>query len=317
MNHLVRVPINLGCCSEAPRCALCPAPTAHLTPDGVRAMVDAYRRDRAGDRPLSVGFYGGPPPSDDLIDAIDRLPFTARVRPDLLSRAEAARLAGRGAIAVEIDLLTFDDTVLRGVGRHYRGEIARPIAEGLGAFGVSAGVVLAPGLPGGSFDASLRDAMAAADLFDFARLHPALVLDGSRLHDRYRAGAFAPLSVGDAVTVCRAMMDVLEASGVDVIRVGVQSGPDEAGRVIAGPAHSSLRELVEARRTLDRLRGALDEIPAGAHIEIRCAPPDETRTRGPMNQHLRTLRAEFGFEDVRVSVDAELERGNIEIAIIA
>jgi hypothetical protein len=312
----VRVPVNLGCCPDEPRCVWCAPPPRPPDAETLLALVDHYRRERAQpDDTLVVAFYGGGLPEDPLLDAISGMPFTIRVRPDLLSRAQVKDLVARGCIEVELDVATFDDAALRAAGRRYRGALVRQIAQGLTEAGVRVSVVLAPGLPGSSFAIAQQDAREAAELADAVRLHPVLVIEGSKLADRWRAGTYAPLSIADAVTTCRAMMDALEAAGVEVLRVGLQPGPDGYGRALAGPRHSSLRELVEARRVLDRLRGMLDGAPAGAHIEIRCAPPDETRTRGPLNQHVRTLRAEFGFAEVSVVVDHELERGSWEVAV--
>jgi hypothetical protein len=311
----VIVPIHLGCCPDEPRCVICPPPPPFPATETLLALGDHYRDERAGGEPVVYGFFGGPPPSDALLDAIPGVPFTVRVRPDLLSRARAGELVARGCTGIELDALTFDDGVLRASGRRYRGALVRKVAEGIADLGVRVGLVLVPGLPGSTFDAGIADADAAIETADAVRLHPALVIEHSRLAKLHRDGAYRVLELADAVAVCRAMMDRLESAGVEVIRVGLQPGPDGAGRAIAGPLHSSLRELVEARRVLDVLRGMLDGTPIGVQIEIRCAPADETRTRGPLNQHVRTLRAEYGLGDVKVSVDPELSRGMWEIGV--
>ena len=146
-------------------------------------------------------------------------------------------------------------------------------------------------------------------LVDTARIHPVLVLHGSGLREAHMDGMYTPLSQGEAVTVCRELLDVFAAAGVRVTRVGQQPGPDGIGRAVAGPVHSSLRELVEARRTLDALRGLLDEARPRGHVVLRCAPADVSRTRGPYNQHVRTLRAEFSLDALSVKADPELPRG--------
>ncbi len=121
---------------------------------------------------------------------------------------------------------------------------------------------------------------------------------------------YTPLTVGEAVSTCRDMLDILEPAGVRVIRVGQQPGPDGLGRAVAGPRHSSLRELVEARRTLDRLRDLMKEANLkGRNVVIHCARADETRTRGPLNGNVRTLRAEFGLAELSVAADSERPRG--------
>ena len=75
----------------------------------------------------------------------------------------------------------------------------------------------------------------------------------------------------------------------------------------------SLRQLVDARRVLALLRDRLAETRRGARVEVRCHPADETCTRGPYNQHVRTLRAAFGLEELRVRPDTTLARGQYRV----
>ncbi len=293
-----------------------PAPRSP-SPATLAALVEHYQRDRAapGDQVL-VGFYGGAPPSEALLDAIGGLPFQIRVRPDLLSRADVARLLERGLRGVELDVLCFDDLVLRACRRPYRKHRVLQMATGLREAGLRVGVTLAPGLPGSGFETSIADAQLAAVHFDTARIHPVLVLDRSALREVHAAGQYTPLALGEAVTVCRAMMDVLEDAGVIVIRVGMQPGPDGLGRAIAGPAHSSLRELVEARRVLDRLYTLVSPHRGVAHVRVNCAPADVGRTHGPYNQHKRALRAEFGIEQIEIRADPGLVRNHWTVEIL-
>jgi len=309
VSHVV-APLQLGCCPDEPRCLLCPPPPHPPTPEYVSALVQYYRTERAepGDE-VWAAFYGGPPPSDALLRAAGNVPKRVRVRPDLLSRDDARRVVDAGVTAIELDAVSFDDRVLREARRPYRAALLDEMLVGLRGLGVRVGVVLWPGLPGSSFESSIADARHAAPLVDTARLHPALVLRGSALQAAHIDGLYRPLELGEAVTVCRAMMDVLEEAAVQVIRVGLQPGPDGYGKALAGPRHPALRELVEARRTLEALHDLVDGTPPGTHVVIRCAPPDEARTRGPFNQHIRDLRARFGLSGVQIRPDPDLPRG--------
>ncbi len=302
------VPVQLGCCPDpAHRCDLC-VPTRPPTAEGIRGWVEAEPH-------AQVAFFGGRPPSDAELAALDGRPFTARVRPDLLSRADATRLAEAGCLRIELDVLSLHDAAVKAVGRAHRAALVHEIRNGVQGLGMQAGVVLAVGLPGTSFDDAVDDARGCG-AFDTARLHPVLVLKGSHLQQAHMAGAYHPLTLGQAVTACRTMLDLLEGAGVEVLRVGQNPGPDGLGWAVAGPRHSSLRELVEARRALEVLTACVAGLPAGTHLALRCAPADEGRARGPLNQHIRTLRALGPFAAVEVRPDAELPRGHYEVAVV-
>jgi hypothetical protein len=105
------------------------------------------------------------------------------------------------------------------------------------------------------------------------------------------------------------LAQTLVDAGVDVLRVGLNAAADGLGAAVAGPRHSALRELIEARRALERLMALTASLSPGSAAVIRCAPPDETRTRGPFNQHVRTLRAARGLASVVVRPDPNLPRG--------
>lgn len=309
MSRRVIVPIQLGCCPESSRCRLCPPSPPPPTLDYISALVDNFRRERLGESDeLRVGFFGGAPPQNDWIE-VAGVPVTARVRPDLLSRAEAARLIEAGVREIELDVLTFSNHCLKSMRRMYPGARVETMVSVLREQGVRVGLVLCPGLPGSSRESALADARHAASIADFVRIHPALVLENSGLHSWHLDGIYEPLELGVAVAISREMLDILEAENVDVIRIGLQPGPDGFGRAVAGPKHPAFRQLVESERALVQLRGMLTDEHRGCTVEILCAPPDETRTRGPLNSHIRTLRAEFELKDLSISATEGLCRG--------
>jgi histone acetyltransferase (RNA polymerase elongator complex component) len=183
-------------------------------------------------------------------------PFVARVRPDLLTRAGQAALADGGALGIELDALTFSDPALRRCGRAHRARLVDQQLEGIRAAGLRAGVVLAPGLPGTCHADAIADAEHIVGKADVARLHPVLVLRGSRLARAHREGRYTPLTLPQAITTCGAMLEILEAGGVEVARVGLQARHDGYGRAVAGPRHPSLRQLVAARQVEQLARRA-------------------------------------------------------------
>ena len=317
--------VPLGCCPDEPRCKLCAPPPDRMTSTAIRALIAHTQAERGADRDVWLGFYGGHPPTNAELAAADGRPISVRVRPDLLTRADAARLVDAGVVAIELDVLTLDRLVLRGIGRRYGPALVQEQLDGLGQLGIEVGAVIAPGLPGATFDTSLRDARELAPKLHTARIHPVLVLRHSGLYQALLDETYVPLTLGEAVTACRALLDVFEGHGVRVLRVGQQPGPDGLGAVVSGPRHPSLRELVESRRTLDALRAIfaekqrdqtlpLDEAPPGGEVVVWCAPADVGRARGPKNQHVRTLRAEFGLDAVSVEADPQLPRGVFRVA---
>lgn len=309
------VPVTLGCCPpQGPRCLLC-RPSQPVLPETIQALVDGVREQADPDRVVQAWFFGGAPPDDAQLDAIGGLSFGVRVRPDLLSRERARQLIDRGLVAVEQDAWTLSDAALAEARRPYRGSLVIDQSRGLADMGVEVGGVLSPGLPRSDHDQLVADARVVAPLWSFARLHPVLVIEGSALADAHARGQYEPLTLGQAITSCAALLDVLDASGVAIRRVGQQPGPDALGRALAGPHHPALREFVETRRTRERLRAALVAHAGAAHVTIRCAPADLSRTRGRYHDTVRALRAELDLGALTVQPDPQLSRGTFSFDV--
>ena len=316
MTAPVTVPFQLGCCPDEPRCLLCPPPPRQPESELIKAWVQRYREDLASSRDMVASFFGGPPPSPDLVRATG-LPTRVRVRPDLLDRKTAQGLVEAGVTRIELDALALDDRVLSRTGRRYRGALVLEMLGALREWSIEVGIVLAVGLPRSSHEACVDDARTVAPLVDTARLHPVLVLEHTRLRTLHMEQLYQPLSLEQAIGTCAEMVDIFEAEGVAVLRVGVQPGPDGLGHAVAGPRHTAFRQLVEARRTLARLRILLAGTPSGVEVQLRCHPADETRVRGPRNEHIRILRADYRLGELRVQPDDTLARGAYRVEFAA
>ena len=306
-------PIWLGCCPTGPRCMLCNPPPPSPGADLIEALLS--REDVEGQ--ASVPFFiGGPPPTERQVEAAQHRPFMARVRPDLLGPGEAERLVNAGVLRIELDVLSFEASTLRRVGRDYTPKRVREIATWFRERGVEVSTVLAVGLPGTHHFDSLRDAKRASEISDLVRLHPVLVLDASGLRDLHHDGRYEPLDVSQAVTTCDAMMRLLESEEVEVIRVGQNPVNDQIGRAVAGPMHPALRELVESKRMLRVLHEVCGGLESAGVVRLRCAREDEGRVRGPSNAHLREVRSEYGLKDVRVEPLQGQARGEVYAEVL-
>ena len=77
----------------------------------------------------------------------------------------------------------------------------------------------------------------------------------------YLTGKYQPQSVDEAVNLAKQLLLKFEKNNITVIRVGLQSTDEisENGSVVAGPVHSSFRELVESSIYYDIICGKLKD----------------------------------------------------------
>lgn len=314
------VPIDLG--GSPTPCAVRPPLRPPPTPETVRALIEHYATERApaGGVTLEPAFFRGGLPTAALLEACSPHPIRVACSPADLTRDGVAWLCDRGVGTIELDVLTFDTPTLRALRRGYTGAQARAILTGLGALGIRRGVTLSPGLPGTSHGLAIADASGVAGgqgaqpLAEFVRLLPALAYEATDLATWARSERWTPMTIAEAVTTCEAAEDVLRASGVAVARMGQQPGADVPAALVAGPWHPNLRSLVEGRRFRRRMAAALADLPRSAPVELRVHPKDLSWAKGASNGNVRALRAALSLPGLRVSPDATVPRGTVQVA---
>ena len=312
------LPVDLGGATSP--CEVMPPRRPPPPPELVAALIAQPLRDRPprpGDR-VEVGFFHGGLPTPAQLRAASGLPLRLSVHPRDLRPEHLEPLIAAGLEVVELEVLTLDDSVLRPLRRGYTGEGALRQLRALRRAGLRVGAHLWPGLPGSSHGTLLSDLdrLLRADggpLVDHLRLLPALALEGSGLARMVAAGRWAPMTLGQAVTCCAAALDLAEAAGVTVIRVGLQPGPDLPVRVTAGPWHAGLRGLVQRRRWAARLADALAPYAGAGDVEVHVNPADLPDAQGVARETVRGLRGRLSLPGLELRGAADLPRGALRV----
>jgi hypothetical protein len=287
------------------------------TPDLVGALVHHYRTERQtpSHPSLEVGFFHGGVPHDSLLASAGGLPVRVACLPGDLTPADLSRLSAFHVGTVELDIGSMDTATRRSVGRRLTRSALTRLVCGLHDRQFRVGVVLSPGLPGASHESALADARWASTEVpvDFVRLQPALVWRGTAGQRWVQDGRWTPMTVGQAATTLEAMMDTLDASHVEIARVGLQPGPDISAKAVAGPIHPNLRALVEYRRFFSRMRTALELVPRSREAMLRVHPADLSWAKGQANANIRRLRVDLGLADLSVQPDESVARGTVDV----
>jgi hypothetical protein len=232
--------------------------------------------------PLEIAFYGGTftllPEAEraaclDLAQRWRQRGVVCRVRcstrPDAVTERGLADLRAAGMDCVELGVQSFDDAALAASGRGYAGEVARAACAMVAGAGLELGVQLMPGMPGVTpevFRADVRTALlpdtaGTPPLAAFLRFYPCLVLRGTPLAERWRAGDYAPWPLETTVDALADGLLAAWARGVAVVRMGLspEDGLDDA--VLAGPVHPALGQLVKAEALRRYVAGHVARLP--------------------------------------------------------
>jgi histone acetyltransferase (RNA polymerase elongator complex component) len=236
-------------------------------------------------------------------------------RPDYIDPERLDFLKRCGVRIVEIGAQSFSDDVLREAGRgHTAGDVEAAVRL-LQAQGFQVAVHLMAGLPGDDAErfAYTVDRVIALKP-QMVRIHPTLVFMDTALEQAYRSGRYQPLTLDEAVNLCKSAVSRLNEAGIPVIRIGLQMTPEmeRSGTVVAGPCHPAFRLIVESSIFLDRA-GAL--LSSGAYrsrdVVFSVCQKQQSAFRGLKNSNIKALQSRFGLAGIRVLADPELPAGTL------
>lgn len=284
--------------------------------------ISEYRKTGRG-KPLEVAFFGGSFTSlqlelqEQLLQPLQPLLESGEVdsvristRPDGIDPGTAAFLKERGVATVELGVQSMDDRVLELSGRgHSSGEVGRALSC-LKKQGLTVGIQLMPGLPGDSAAKSLDSLRRVLALKpDFIRIYPTVVILDTALEKLYANGSYRPITLDDAVGLCKVMLHDALRAGIPVIRLGLQSTEElqKDGVIVAGPWHPSFRQLVESELCFDLLACIIeDQRLLGSEVVVHCAPSRVSDVIGQRKANIHRLSRQLGVKLAVIKADAEM-----------
>ncbi len=176
-------------------------------------------------------------------------------RPDYISAHILNYLEDYGVSDIELGVQSMDDEVLlannRGHDAHCVAE-ASTLIKSYGAFRL--GLQQMPGLYMSNPEKDIISAKKIAELKpDNTRIYPTIILENTRLYDLYIHNEYEPYSLEKAVFVSGEIYKICMQSGINVIRIGLQSTDIVNEKKVYGPYHSSFGELVLSRVLRDEI----------------------------------------------------------------
>ncbi|MGW8320273.1 MAG: elongator complex protein 3 [Thermodesulfobacteriota bacterium] len=241
-------------------------------------------------------------------------------RPDRVSERQLAFLAERNVRTVELGVQSLSDRVLHASRRGYTGKEARDAILRVRAMGLESGAQIMVGLPEDTGSESLETVEELAGLKpDFVRIYPLLVLRQTELAQGMRKGAYTPLGLEEAVSLCVRMLERFERVSIPVIRIGLQEQEGmgrEGGDVLAGPYHPAFGHLVRSALFLKKVVASLPEkIPGESTVCLRIHPHDRSLLVGDRRQNLGKIQDVLEGREVRIEEDQGMSRGAVECMI--
>jgi histone acetyltransferase (RNA polymerase elongator complex component) len=119
------------------------------------------------------------------------------------------------------------------------------------------GLQMMIGLPGDTLDKAIMTARKIIEMGAVeTRIYPVLVIRGTKMAEWYNEGKYQPLTMDETISWLKELLPLFEEANVEVTRVGLHSseGLLSGKELVAGPFHTSTRELAMTEVWWDRLK---------------------------------------------------------------
>lgn len=317
---------HLGCPND---CVFCnqkkiTARARALSREDMTVMIDRYLETIGGRgiETVEIAFYGGSftgipmEQQQEYLSAakgykdqglINKIHLSTR--PDYINDEILTNLKEYGADIIELGVQSFDEEVLRLSNRGHDRETVFKASRLIKDYGFELGLQLMIGLPGDTYEKSVRSAEEAAKIGpSIARLYPTVIIRDTELYEMYRRGKYRPFSMEEAIRTTKDMYLILTGAGVNVIRVGLKSTDliNENGE-IAGGYHPAFRQLVEseiAKEQMESQLSQLSQLPsAETEIAFYSSPASLSNMIG--NRRANRIYFEKKYPHVRFTFHAD------------
>lgn len=153
------------------------------------------------------------------------------------------------------------------------------------------------------------------------RIYPVLVIKNTKLEEEYKEGKYQPLSVVQAVEICKDIVRIFADKNIDIIRIGLQNTEEisdpknEGSEVVAGPYHPAFRQLVESAMWYDAIVGKIKKLNAKVkEVEVSVNPIDSNNVIGHKKENVIKLKNTYDV-DLILKQDKTIKQGKSRINI--
>lgn len=275
-------------------------------------------------RKIEVAFFGGSftgipiEEQSELLSAAEKYlkegvidGIRLSTRPDYIDTVILDNLKKYGVTTIELGVQSMDNGVLKASNRgHTRGDVINAVNL-IKEYPFSIGLQMMTGLPGDTEEKSLYTADEIIELKpDFVRIYPTLTIKDTFLEKMYYNGTYKPQTLENAVELAKKLMLKFEGNDITVIRVGLQATDEisESGSVVAGPVHSSFRELVESSIYYDIISEKLPVECKQAKVYVN--PAEISKATGNRRSNIIKLKNEKNI-DIKIYPDERLKNREV------
>ncbi len=294
--------------------------------DVIRQITEGLEKTEKGTE-VEAAFYGGSftaiPPGEQEALLGAALPFLRSgelssirlsTRPDCIDEETLARLKYFGVETVELGVQSMKKEVLEASERGHTPQDAEKAARLIKDAGFKLILQMMTGLPGDTPEFSVYTAEKLAEMKpDGVRIYPTVIIKDTPLYDMWRAGKYKEHTVEEAAELCARLLDIFEAAGIPVIRLGLNPTEELSGGAAAGGAyHPAFGEIAASKRYFKKACSAIERAGAAEKMTLIVAPGQISAATGQKRANTEALCRKYGIKRLKIK-EGDVKKGEISV----
>ena len=328
---------HLGCPND---CVFCnqksiSGESKQVTKEDVKKIIEEHLKYVKEDSKVEVAFFGGSftgieeAKQEELLSAayeyikqkkIDSIRISTR--PDYINKKILKRLKKYKVKTIELGVQSANDYILKKAGRGHTFKDVIKASKLIRWYGFDLGHQMMVGLPESTVVDEINTAKQLIKLKPkMVRIYPVLVIKNTKLEKDYRDGKYKPLTVTQAVEICKELVKLFAKKNIEVIRIGLQptdtiTNPEsEKSEVVSGPFHPAFRQLVESGMWYDVIVEKIKQLNTKVkEVVVTVNPADVNNVIGQRRDNIKNLREIYDV-DLIVKADEKIKQGKSKIEI--
>ena len=268
----------------------------NMTKEKAKKIIDNYLESiKKEEAQIEIAFFGGsftaiePKLQEELLEVACEYVKNGQVesirvstRPDCIDKETLKRLKKYKVKTIELGVQSANDYILKRANRGHTFADVKKASKMIRWHGFKLGHQMMVGLPESTRIDEVNTAKALVKLKPkMVRIYPVLVVKNTKLEKEYKEGIYEPLSIVQAVEICKEIVRIFADKNIDIIRIGLQSTDEisdpenKKSEVVAGPYHPAFRQLVESAMWYDSIVAKIKKLNAKVkEVEVTVNPID-------------------------------------------
>jgi len=209
---------------------------------------------------------------------------------------------------IELGIQSFDETVLKVLGRTYGLDVIYRAVDLIKKNGYCLGLQLMISTPKESISTHLKNLKNLRIIKpDYLRIYPLIIIKDTPLHSMYIKGSFTPPDIEDTVKSTYLYLKYSRLWNIKIIRMGLKNEPSLMKMIIAGPFHESFGELCWSYYFYRHIIKYIKHKTIGTFI---INPADISKFLGYKRKNIKKISNLYDFE-LKYKLDKNIPSGEI------